>query len=98
MKASEITLKALMDFTKLTVNQAVNWLDHYNHKLRGSKILLLNNDRELSHTVHSGTLTGVNEQGEIAFTTSGGEKKTIKLDKKIVLLIFNKVNYVVFSD
>lgn len=97
MNTPEVTLRALVSAAKLTVAQVKNYLDHYNYKLKGSQIVLLNNDRERPENIDSGTLTGVDEHGDISFLPNGGEEKTMRLGAKIIMIIFkdDKAQYVV---
>lgn len=96
MNTPEVTLRALVSAAKLTVAQVKNYLDHYNYKLKGSQIVLLNNDRGIPENIYSGTLMGVDEHGDISFLSNEGEEKTMRLGTVIMIIFKNdKAQYVV---
>ena len=95
----KLTIKVLIGLLQITVLQAVKWLDSYDYRLRGSKMVILSNDREVPAILYSGELTDINENGEISFLSDEEEPQTFNLKENGIIIVFagDKARYAIFN-
>ena len=86
----KITVKDLIGVSKLTLDQAIKYFEHPNYMLKGSEMVIMDNETIDPEKIISGTLNAISDEGEISFVADGEcVIQTVSLEEKI-LIVFPK--------